>query len=118
MTQPDTSFGTRKRNNKCRNKICACDGSCLVDDGTGDFAKPTDPRIGLERLRSRMLGWEDCDHEIGSLKKALEEIMGICGDWKKWKNGKKWYWDCDTPDTVRKAYEIAEKALEATDEHA
>lgn len=29
---------TRKRNNKCRNSICACTGACFVDDGTGDFA--------------------------------------------------------------------------------
>lgn len=34
----DTSFGTRKRNNRCRNKVCACTGECLIDDGTGDFA--------------------------------------------------------------------------------
>lgn len=70
MTHPDTSIGTRKRNNRCHNKICACTGECFVDDGTGDFAKSTDPRIGLERLRSRMLGWEDCDNEIKQLLKA------------------------------------------------
>lgn len=29
---------TRKRNNKCRNSVCACTGACFVDDGTGDFA--------------------------------------------------------------------------------
>lgn len=23
----------RKRNNKCRNRICACTGACFVDDG-------------------------------------------------------------------------------------
>lgn len=31
--------GDRKRNNRCRNKVCACTGECFIDDGTGDFAK-------------------------------------------------------------------------------
>ncbi len=66
---------TRKRNNKCRNSICACTGACFVDDGTGDFA-PASDRIKLERLRSRMLGWEDCDNEIEELVEALKGVLG------------------------------------------
>lgn len=42
----------------------------VTDEGTGDFA-PASDRIKLERLRSRMLGWEDCDNEI----EELEEVF-------------------------------------------
>lgn len=74
---------TRKRNDRCRNKICACTGECYIDDGTGDFAKPIDPRIGLERLRSRMLGWEDCDHEINQLKALVIDVLELKGGWRE-----------------------------------
>ena len=44
MSATDTSFGTRKRNNRCRNSVCACTGECFIDDGTGDFAPPIKPK--------------------------------------------------------------------------
>lgn len=76
MTSPhDTNTGARKRNDRCRNKVCACTGECFIDDGTGDFAKPADNRIKLERLRSRMLGWQDCDDEIEQLRKPDLELL-------------------------------------------
>lgn len=44
----------RKRNARCKNKICACTGECFVDDGTGDFATPLklerNKKGGLKRL--------------------------------------------------------------------
>lgn len=67
----------KKRNNKCRNKICACTGACFVDDGTGDFAKSrrgaVEPTIALNRINSRVLGWDDRQGEIDSLRKALRD---------------------------------------------
>lgn len=51
--------GDRKRNDRCRNKTCACTGECFVDDGTGDFAKRT--KRGLS-YTPRPLGLEEfCD---------------------------------------------------------
>lgn len=75
----------RKRNARCRGKICACTGECFIDDGTGDFAKKfhqSPPHIQLERLKSRMLGWDDRDYEVSKwrdrairYRKAYHELL-------------------------------------------
>lgn len=66
---------TRKRNNKCRNNICACTGACFVNDGTGDFA----PKNALgfpipQNLVDFMVGdiLEMSDEEI--IQEAIEEL--------------------------------------------
>lgn len=66
---------TRKRNNRCRNAICACTGACFVNDGTGDFA----PRNALgfsipQNLRDFMVEdiLEMSDEEI--IQEAIEEL--------------------------------------------
>lgn len=43
----------RKRNNRCRNRACACTGECFIDDGTGDFASKPKKR-GIFYSRSPM----------------------------------------------------------------
>ena len=64
-----------KRNNKCRNSICACTGACFVDDGTGDFA----PKNALgfpipQNLKDFMIEdiLETSDEEI--IQEAIEEL--------------------------------------------
>lgn len=74
----------RKRNSRCRNRICACTGACFVDDGTGDFAvkvkkrdlmrSGVEPRIALERIQSRMLGWDDREDEVKRLRDFIESL--------------------------------------------
>lgn len=66
---------TRKRNNKCRNAVCACTGACFVNDGTGDFA----PKNALgfpipQNLRDFMVEdiLETSDEEI--IQEAIEEL--------------------------------------------
>ncbi len=68
----------RKRNGRCRNKICGCTGECFIDDGTGDFA----PKNALgfkipQRLTDLMI--EDVlamtDEEI--IAEAVEEMGSI-----------------------------------------
>lgn len=66
---------TRKRNNKCRNAVCACTGACFVDDGTGDFA----PKNALgfripQNIRDFMIEdiLEMSDEEI--IQEAIEEL--------------------------------------------
>jgi hypothetical protein len=51
--------GDRKRNDRCRNKVCACTGECFVDDGTGDFAKGK--KRGLSYPRQSLGLDEFCD---------------------------------------------------------
>lgn len=71
-----TAFVNRKRNDKCRERICACTGACFVDDGTGDFAPK---RVFTERQMLRNLNdflsediLEMSDEEI--MQETLEEF--------------------------------------------
>lgn len=67
---------TRKRNNKCRNSICACTGACFEDDGTGDFApnRSLTDRQKLRNLNDFLVEdiLEMSDEEV--MQEALEEF--------------------------------------------
>jgi hypothetical protein len=43
-----TTFGPRKRNGKCRNKVCACTGACWDDTTSPSVRKPTGRSIIIE----------------------------------------------------------------------
>lgn len=69
---------TRKRNNKCRNSVCACTGACFVDDGTGDFAPKNAlgfpiPQNLIDFMVEDIL--EMSDEEI--IQEAIEELGSI-----------------------------------------
>ncbi len=65
--------GDRKRNARCRNKICACTGDCFVDDGTGDFARKSTLESLADFLVEDIL--ETSDEEI--IQEAVEEFGSI-----------------------------------------
>lgn len=65
----------------------------------------------IERLMEEIRVLKNKNEQMKPLVEALEGIMSECRDWQKPVGRSDWKWDCDTPETVKQCYEIAERNL-------